>query len=177
MLSIAAFWTGTAWQPVVNALLSAAPSQAGNSTFVYLLLATWLVQSLVFFAALQCTRWLLHSLLRLEAIDSALGEGTLVYDASLSLSVGAGGGFFVATCGLPLANNLLTKAFGVQNLGGWAACGAAGGSMVTGFLVAQAAQNALAPVNTSWADSRKKGREQLRDGGEKVMLPYRTPFG
>jgi hypothetical protein len=61
--------------------------------------------------------------------------------------------------------------------GPWTASFYGGASSATGFLVAQALQNALFPVNTSWADSRKKGHQQLKYTEEEILLPYRAPYG
>ena len=85
--------------------------------------------------------------LKLEAIDSALTESALVYDWSLSLSIGCASGFFVATCGQAYADNVLRRAFGVNVDTGASEAGLlAGSSMVVGFLLAQVRSSALSTV-------------------------------
>ena len=188
LLAVAAFWAGACWQPSVNLLqlwLSGLHAASANTAFAALLLCTWLTMGSVFFVALHLTRYIMHtlgyvlqSLLAFAAIDGALTESTLVYDATLAISIGGASGFFTATCGPAYADNALTRAFGISSAtNSWAASSYAGGSMVLGFVVAQAVQNVVFPANTNWADLRKKGRQQLRYTTSEVLLPYRTPFG
>ena len=178
LISAAAFLAGFTWEPVVNALIAgcATVSASANVVFLLVLLSTWLVQGAVFFVGLHGARFVMATLLRFEAIEAPLSTDTLVYDFTLSLSIGSASGFFVATDAF--ANNALTRAFGVQPwTGPWTASARGGASMVVGFLLAQGVQNAVFPANTTWADVRKKGKQQLRYTEEEVLLPYRTPYG
>ena len=153
-----------------------AMTASANGVFLLVLLSTWLVQGTVFFLGLHGARFVMATLLRFEAIEAPLSTDTLVYDFSLALSIGSASGFFVATD--PFANNALTRAFGVEpTTGPWTASARGGASMVVGFLLAQGVQNAVFPANTTWADVRKKGKQQLRYTEEEVLLPYRTPYG
>jgi hypothetical protein len=61
--------------------------------------------------------------------------------------------------------------------GPWDAAFYGGASNATGFIFAQSLQNVLLPANASWADTRKKGQQQLRYTEGEVLLPYRTPYG
>lgn len=74
LLSVAAFWTGCCWQPVVNALqlwLTGLHDASPSGAFVVLLLGTWLVEAVVFFVSLHATRYVMHSLLQLECVAEA----------------------------------------------------------------------------------------------------------
>ena len=122
-------------------------------------------------------RFSFHSALHLDAVEAAFLSTTLIYDATLAMSIGGAAGFFFATNG-SYATNALTRAFGVMPwTGPWNAAFYGGASNATGFLFAQALQNALMPVNNSWADARKKGKQQLKYTENEVLLPYRTPYG
>lgn len=177
LLSAAAFVSGFTWEPVVNGLLYAFASiSSANAVFVLVLICTTFIQGAVFFCGLQGARFALCNLLHFEAIEPPLAVHTLTYDGTLSLSIGGASGLFVAT--MPFASNFLTKAFGVQpTTGAFVGSLKGGTSMVVGFLLVQSIQNALFPSSTSWADSRKKGKQQLRYTQDEVLLPYRTPYG
>lgn len=206
LLAAAAFVSGACWQPVVNLWVfvygGPVTTPPGNRLFVGVLCGTWLLEGCIFFAALHFWRFVMSKLLRFEAIDAPFTVSTLVYDSSLSMSIGGAAGFFFASSGGG-ATNLLVRAFGVTLVTPvWRAAFYAGASNVTGFFVSQALQNALFPASTSWAvrasarsengfrlllthvpsgyhlqDLRKKGREQLNKTRSSVLLPYRTPFG
>ena len=137
----------------------------------------WVIQGCIFFVALHTARFLFAEGLGLDAVEAALSRSSAIYDSTLALSIGGAAAFFFATNG-SYATNILTRAFGVMPwTGAWTAACYGGGSNALGFIVAQAIQNLLFPANTSWADSRKKGQQQLRYTEEEVLLPYRTPFG
>jgi hypothetical protein len=178
LLSAGAFLAGFTWEPVVNSLLFAlAPATTdANAVFVLILVCTLFIQGTVFFVGVQGARYLFSSLLHFEAIDPPLSSHTMTYDGTLSLSIGGAQGLFVAT--MTFASNPLTKTFGVQSTTGpLVGSLRGGGSMVVGFLVVQTMQNIVFPASTTWADARKKGRQQLRYTREEILLPYRTPYG
>jgi hypothetical protein len=178
LLSAGAFLAGFTWEPVVNSLLFAlAPATTdANAVFVLVLVCAFFIQGTVFFVGVQGARYLFSSLLHFEAIDPPLSSHTMTYDGTLSLSIGGAQGLFVAT--MTFASNPLTKTFGVQSTTGpLVGSLRGGGSMVVGFLVVQTMQNIVFPASTTWADARKKGRQQLRYTREEILLPYRTPYG
>ena len=152
-------------------------STNANLLFMLVLLGTWVLQGCIFLCGLQLSRFLMATLLRFEAIEGPMSTTTLVYDCTLSMSIGAAGGFFFST-DAGYASNPLTRAFGVEPwTNPFAASVFAGSSMVVGFIFAQSLQNALFPANTTWADSRKMGKQQLKYTSSEVLLPYRTPYG
>ncbi len=134
-------------------------------------------QGCIFFVALHSVRLLFSKLFRFEAVEGALQRSSLIYDATLACSIGGAAGFFFATNG-SYATNALTRAFGVMPWTGvWNAAFYGGASNASGFVFAQALQNVVLPANSSWADARKKGQQQLKYTEGEVLLPYRTPYG
>ena len=179
LIATAAFFSGFFWQPIANLMMViAAPvSAAPNLLFAIVVTGLWVLEAIVFFVALHSARHAFSTLFRFEAVEAALQHSTLIYDSTLALSVGGATGFFFATNG-SYAANVLTRAFGVMPwTGPWLAAMYGGGSSTTGFLFAQALQNAFFPANSSWADSRKKGQQQLKYTEEEILLPYRAPYG
>lgn len=204
LVSAASFFTGFFWQPVANLMqaLAAPVSTSPNLLFAIVVTGLWLLEAVVFFVALHSARFVFASVLHFEAIEAAMLQNTLLYDSTLALSVGGATGFFFVTNG-SYATNALTRAFGVMPwTGPWTASCYGGASSVTGFLFAQALQNALFPANRTWADSRKKGcaplsaktraarlrcsllfacsacrQQQLSYTEEEILLPYRAPYG
>jgi hypothetical protein len=148
-----------------------------NVLFAIVASGLWVIEACIFFLALHTARFLLSAVVRMDAVEGCLKQSTLMYDATLAVSIGGAAGFFFATNG-SYATNVLTRAFGVMPWTGvWAAAFYGGGSNATGFLFAQALQNVLLPANSSWADARKKGQQQLKYTESEVLLPYRTPYG
>ncbi len=168
----------TPFRPSCARAGAAAPVSADpNTLFLIVLLGLWAIEGCIFFLALHAFRFLYADVVRLEGIESAFSRSSLIYDATLALSIGGAAGFFFATNG-SYATNVLTRAFGVMPwTGPWEAALMGGGSNASGFIFAQAVQNVLFPANSSWADSRKKGQQQLKYTEGEVLLPYRTPFG
>ncbi len=179
LLATAAFFSGFFWQPIANMmqLLCAPVSASPNLLFAMVVTGLWVLEAIVFFVALHTARHAFSTLLRFQAVEAALQHSTLIYDATLALSVGGATGFFFATNG-SYATNALTRAYGVMPwTGPWTGSFYGGASSATGFLFAQALQNAAFPANSSWADSRKKGQQQLKYTEEEILLPYRAPYG
>ena len=178
LIATAALITGCCWQPVTNGLMAAAgESLPPNARFALIVASLTLIQGAIFFVSLHGSRLLYSVALQLEAIDAPFERSALVYDSTLSLSLGGAAGLFFATDG-PYAANVFTRFFGVfPRTSADMAAFRGGMSYVVGFAVLQLLQNAAFPANTSWTDLRKKGKQQLKATESQVFLPYRTPFG
>jgi len=144
-LASAAFFSGSAWQPVVNTLQSAGYSYIGVTGFTTIFCAA------SFFTGLRLARMALPKLGLQVAPNN---YSNLKNDASLSLSIGAAGGGFVGTdvAYLP-EQNFLAPAVGVQASDSIAlACTKAGSATSIGFLAAQTAQNLAYSPTKNWTD-------------------------
>lgn len=178
LIATAALLTGCCWQPVANGLAAAvAISLPPNARFATIVASLTLIQGAIFFVSLHGSRILYSHVLQFEAIDGPFERSALVYDSTLAVSLGGAAGLFFATEG-PYATNVLTHLFGVFPQTSASLASFRGGmSYVVGFSVLQCIQNVALPRNTSWADLRKKGKQQLKVTTDDVFLPYRTPFG
>ena len=145
LLASAAFCSGTAWQPLVNAL------QGANLSFNEVFLGTWAGCGLAFYGGLRVGRTLLSG--PFEHIHEPTYENSKT-DASLSVAIGGATGFFVGTDAAYLPEqNFLIKAVGIQDgtpdlLG----CAIAGSSTSLGFLSAQSGLNMIFPAKKCWND-------------------------
>lgn len=140
-LASAAFCSGTAWQPTVNALA------ALDLGFVPTAIATGAVTGTTFYAGLRAGRQLFTPIgLEPPSANNAYS------DAMLSVSIGGATGTFVGT-DVSFADNALRPLFGVEasmtSLEGMVRAGA---STSTGFLAVQAVQNLALPPGANWLD-------------------------
>lgn len=145
LLASAAFCSGTAWQPLVNAF------QGAGLSFNEVFFGTWAGCGLAFYGGLRVGRTLLSG--PFEHIHEPTYENSKT-DASLSVAIGGATGFFVGTDAAYLPEqNFLIKAVGIQDgtpdlLG----CAIAGSSTSLGFLSAQSGMNIIFPAKKSWND-------------------------
>jgi hypothetical protein len=140
-LASAAFCSGTAWQPTVNAL------SALDLGFVPTALATGAVTGATFYAGLRVGRQLFAPI-GLEPSSSANAYD----DAMLSVSIGGATGTFLGT-DISFADNLLQPVFGVEpSMGAFEGMLRAGGSTSAGFFAVQGAQNFVLPLGANWLD-------------------------
>lgn len=145
LLGSAAFCSGTAWQPLVNAL------QGANLSFSAVFAGTWVGCGTAFYLGLRGSRTILSGVL--EHIHEPSYENSKT-DTSLSLAIGGATGFFVGTDAayLPDQNFLIDVvgiADGTPDLTG---CAIAGTSTGMGFLAAQTPMNLAFPAGKSWND-------------------------
>lgn len=145
LLATAAFCSGTAWQPLVNAF------QGANLSFTEVFLGTWAGCGLAFYGGLRVGRTILSG--PFEHIHEPSYENSTA-DASLSVAIGGATGFFVGTDAAYLPDqNFLINAVGIQDgtpdmLG----CAIAGTSTSLGFLSAQSTLNMIYPAKKCWND-------------------------
>jgi len=145
-LGSAAFFSGFAWQPIVNAL------QSTNTPFLNVALGTWGVCGLAFFTGLRLFRIIYSPVMRIEANNSK----NLVNDATLSLSIGGASGAFVGTDIVyqnGVGNEILGPLVGVLPTDSvLIGCTKAGSATAIGFTGAQIFQNVTWPSNKNWID-------------------------
>jgi hypothetical protein len=145
LLGTAAFCSGTAWQPIVNAL------QNAEMPFAQVFAGTWLGCGAAFYVGLRVGRTLLSD--ALQHVHEPTYENSK-RDLALSASIGGATGFFVGTdtAYLP-SQNFLIDIVGIQpgttNLMGAAI---AGSSTSLGFVSAQTAMNMTYPKGKCWND-------------------------
>lgn len=145
LLASAAFCSGTAWQPLVNAF------QGAGLSFNEVFFGTWAGCGLAFYGGLRVGRTLLSG--PFKYIQEPTYENSKT-DASLSVAIGGATGFFVGTDAAYLPEqNFLIKAVGIQDgtpdlLG----CAIAGSSTSLGFLSAQSGMNMIFPAKKCWND-------------------------
>ena len=107
LLSSAAFCSGTAWQPLVNAL------QGADLSFSEVLFGTWAGCGLAFYGGLRMARTILSG--PFEHIHEPTYDNSKT-DASLSVAIGGATGFFVGTDTAYLPDqNFLIKAVGISD--------------------------------------------------------------
>mmetsp|Transcript_22646 Transcript_22646/g.53584 ORF Transcript_22646/g.53584 Transcript_22646/m.53584 type:complete len:318 (+) Transcript_22646:2553-3506(+) len=145
LLGTAAFCSGTAWQPIVDAL------QGANLSFMGVFTGTWVGCGMAFYAGLRAGRTILSGYL------SHIGEPTYENskaDASLSVVIGGATGFFVGTDAAYLPDqNFLLPVVGIQDgTPDLVGCAIAGSSTSLGFLTAQSAFNVIYPAGKCWND-------------------------
>lgn len=145
LLGSAAFCSGTAWQPLVNAL------QGAELPFADVVLGTWIGCGAAFYTGLRVGRTILSS--PLKYIEEPTYENSK-NDASLSVAIGGATGFFVGTdtAYLP-GQNIFIDALGIPDgtpeLTG---CAIAGSSTALGFMTAQTGLNLAYPEGKCWND-------------------------
>ena len=145
LLASAAFCSGTAWQPIVNAL------QGANLSFMEVFTGTWVGCGLAFYGGLRVGRTILSGYL--EHIHEPTYENSK-NDASLSVAIGGATGFFVGTDAAYLPEqNFLIKVVGIQDgTPDLVGCAIAGSSTSLGFVSAQSALNMIYPAKKCWND-------------------------
>ena len=145
LLGSATFCSGTAWQPLVNAL------QGANLTFSQVFLRTWIGCGAAFYGGLRAARTLLGG--RLEYVEEPTYENSK-NDASLSVAIGGATGFFVGTDAAYLPDqNFLIDIVGITDtVPDLRGCAIAGASTALGFMSAQTAMNLAYPAGKCWND-------------------------
>ena len=145
LLGSAAFCSGTAWQPLVNAL------QGANLSFGEVFTGTWVGCGLAFYGGLRVGRTILSGYM--EHIDEPTYENSK-NDASLSVAIGGATGFFVGTDAAYLPDqNFLINVVGIQDgTPDLVGCAIAGTSTSLGFCTAQTAMNVVYPTGKCWND-------------------------
>lgn len=145
LLGSAAFCSGTAWQPLVNAL------QGANLSFSEVFFGTWAGCGLAFYGGLRVGRTILSGYL--EHVHEPTYENSKT-DASLSVAIGGATGFFVGTDAAYLPEqNFLIKAVGIADgTPDLTGCAIAGTSTSLGFVSAQTALNMIYPAKKCWND-------------------------
>lgn len=145
LLGSAAMMSGTAWQPLVNAL------QGANLSFTGVMAGTWVGCGFAFYAGLRVARTMYSGRLAfIEAPSYANSQA----DASLSVAIGGATGFFVGTDAayLPEQNFLLPLVGILDTTPDVVGCILAGTSTSIGFCAAQTTLNMIYPVGTCWND-------------------------
>lgn len=145
LLGSAAFFSGTAWQPIVNAL------QGANLPFTQVFCGTWLGCGAAFYIGLRLSRTLLSG--PFQYIHEPTYENSK-NDVALSAAIGGATGFFVGTDAAYLPNqNFLINIVGIKagtpDLTG---CAIAGASTSLGFLTTQTGMNLTYPKGKCWND-------------------------
>jgi hypothetical protein len=145
LLGSAAFCSGTAWQPLVNAL------QGADLPFAQVFLGTWAGCGLAFYGGLRVTRTLLSG--KLQYVHEPTYENSK-NDASLSVAIGGATGFFVGTDTAYLPDqNFLIHLVGIrEGTSDMVASTLAGSSTSLGFLSAQTTMNLIYPRGKCWND-------------------------
>jgi hypothetical protein len=145
LLASAAFCSGTAWQPLVNAF------QGANLSFNEVFLGTWAGCGLAFYGGLRVGRTILSGYL--EHVHEPTYENSKT-DASLSVAIGGATGFFVGTDAAYLPDqNFLINAVGIKaGTPDLVGCTIAGSSTALGFVSAQSALNMIFPAKKCWND-------------------------
>lgn len=144
LLASAAFCSGTAWQPTVNALTDAGLEFVGVAT------GTGLITGTIFFLGLRAGR-IIWPKLGMGHIAEG-NSSNLTDDAALSLSIGGATGCFVGT-DIGQVGNFIRPLFGVED-GMSTVAGAikAGSSTGFGFAAVQSLQNFVTPADRCWVD-------------------------
>ena len=145
LLSSAAFCSGTAWQPIVNAL------QGAEISFSGVFWGTWVGCGTAFYLGLRGARTILSGYL--EYVHEPTYENSKT-DMSLSTAIGGATGFFVGTDAVYLPHqNFLIDVVGIQE-GTPDVVGAAiaGTSTALGFTTAQSGMNVIFPSGKCWND-------------------------
>jgi hypothetical protein len=145
LLGTAALFSGTAWQPIVNAL------QGANLPFVQVFAGTWFGCGAAFYIGLRLGRTILSGYM--EHIHEPTYENSL-NDKALSASIGGATGFFVGTDAayLPDQNFLIDYVGIMPGTSDLMGCAIAGTSTSMGFFTAQNAMNIVYPAGKCWTD-------------------------
>ena len=145
LLGTAAFCSGTAWQPIVNAL------QGANLPFNSVFMGTWAGCGAAFYLGLRVARTILSG--PMKYIEEPTYENHKS-DASLSAAIGGATAFFVGTdvAYLP-EQNFLIGAVGIQDgTPDIVGSAIAGTSTSMGFCAAQSTFNMIYPAGKLWND-------------------------
>ncbi len=144
LLASAAFCSGTAWQPLVNAL------QGANLSFGSVFAGTWVGCGTAFYLGLRGGRTLFSSMEYIEEPTYANSKN----DASLSVAIGGATGFFVGTDAAYLPDqNFLIDVVGIPDgTPDLAGCAIAGSSTALGFATCQTGFNVVFPAGKCWND-------------------------
>jgi len=145
LLSSAAFCSGTAWQPIVNAL------QGAELPFSGVFWGTWVGCGSAFYLGLRGARTILSGYF--EHIHGPTYENSKT-DMSLSTAIGGATGFFVGTDAAYLpSQNFLIDVVGIQDgTPDLVGAAVAGSSTALGFAVAQTGLNGIFPSGKCWND-------------------------
>jgi hypothetical protein len=145
LLGTAAFFSGTAWQPIVNLL------QGANLPFVQVFAGTWLGCGTAFYVGLRCARTVFSG--SMEHIQEPTYENSK-NDKSLSAAIGGATGFFVGTDAAYLPDqNFLIDYVGIKaGTPDLVGCAVAGTSTSMGFVAAQSTMNIMYPPGKLWND-------------------------
>eukprot|EP00934_Nitzschia_sp_Nitz4_P001849 Nitzschia sp. Nitz4//scaffold386_size12300//1284//2180//NITZ4_008992-RA/size12300-processed-gene-0.27-mRNA-1//-1//CDS//3329549960//1849//frame0 len=145
LLGSAAFCSGTAWQPLVDAL------QGANLPFLSVFTGTWVGCGLAFYAGLRMARTILSG--PMKYVEEPTYENSKA-DASLSVVIGGATGFFVGTDAAYLPEqNFLIDVVGIQDgTPDLTGCVIAGSSTSLGFLTSQSTFNVIFPAGKCWND-------------------------
>merc|ERR1719276_26639 len=147
LLASATFCSGTAWQPLVDAL------QGANLSFMQVFAGTWVGCGTAFYIGLRGARTILSG--PCQYIQGPTYDNSTT-DKSLSAAIGGATGFFVGTdtAYLP-AQNFLINAVGIHDVTpALTGCVIAGSSTSLGFLSAQTTLNAIYPAGKLWNDGK-----------------------
>jgi hypothetical protein len=144
-LGSAAFCSGTAWQPLVDAL------QGANLSFMQVFAGTWLGCGTAFYVGLRAGRTIFSGFM--EHIQEPTYENSL-NDKSLSAVIGGATGFFVGTDAAYLPDqNFLIDIVGIQDgTPDLTGCAIAGTSTSLGFVASQSVFNVIYPSGKCWND-------------------------
>mmetsp|Transcript_24125 Transcript_24125/g.39389 ORF Transcript_24125/g.39389 Transcript_24125/m.39389 type:complete len:303 (+) Transcript_24125:105-1013(+) len=145
LLGSAAFCSGTAWQPLVDAL------QGANLSFMGVFAGTWVGCGMAFYAGLRAGRTILSGYM--THINEPTYENSKA-DASLSCVIGGATGFFVGTDAAYLPDqNFLINVVGIPDgTPDLVGCAIAGSSTSLGFLTSQSVFNVIYPTGKCWND-------------------------
>lgn len=145
LLGSAAFCSGTAWQPLVDAL------QGANLSFSQVFTGTWVGCGVAFYAGLRAGRTVLSGFL--QHVEEPTYDNSK-NDASLSAAIGGATGFFVGTDAAYLPDqNFLINMVGIQDgTPDLVGCAIAGSSTSLGFVTAQSGLNLIYPAGKCWND-------------------------
>lgn len=144
-LGSAAFCSGTAWQPLVDAL------QGANLSFMQVFAGTWIGCGTAFYVGLRAGRTIYSGFM--EHIQEPTYENSL-NDKSLSVVIGGATGFFVGTDAAYLPDqNFLIDIVGIQDgTPDLTGCAIAGTSTALGFMASQSVFNVIYPTGKCWND-------------------------
>jgi len=145
LLASAAFCSGTAWQPLVDAL------QGAQLSFGGVFAGTWVGCGLAFYGGLRAGRTILSGFMK--HIEEPTYDNSK-NDASLSAVIGGATGFFVGTDAayLPDQNFLINFVGITDGTPDLVGCAIAGTSTSMGFFTSQSVFNVIYPTGKCWND-------------------------
>ncbi len=144
LLSVGAFASGTAWQPVVNLL------QFAELSVPAVMVGTWLTCAAAFFGGLRVGR---RALSNLEYVDGPSAANART-DALLSAAIGGATAGFVGTDAVyHVDENFLVGIVGIQpGTPDLLGCALAGSSTTLGFCGSMAVMNFAVKEGKNWTD-------------------------